>query len=91
MQPSYSDVSQPNCKFHVTTYERRFGSWRSALEAFVNYTDKFSNEESEVKFIPKDKKKRTPRNPDLRLRFKVLKKIILLAVSAEDLQLLHLE
>jgi hypothetical protein len=36
-QPNYSDVQKPNCHYHVTTYERRFGSWRAALEGFVSY------------------------------------------------------
>ena len=38
-QPSYSEVQSPACPFHVTTYERRFGSWRQALEAFVSYAN----------------------------------------------------
>ncbi|MCF6155314.1 MAG: hypothetical protein E3K36_08685 [Candidatus Brocadia sp.] len=38
-QPSYSEVQKPACHFHVATYERRFGSWRQALEAFVSYAN----------------------------------------------------
>ncbi len=38
-QPSYSEVQSPACPFHVTTYERRFGSWRQSLEVFVSYAN----------------------------------------------------
>jgi len=74
-QPSYSEVSSPACAFHVTTYERRFGSWRQALEAFVSYAN------SEEIIAPASVSERghvTPRrmqrSPDLRLRFKVLQR-----------------
>ncbi len=72
-QPSYSEVQRPPCLFHVTTFERRFGSWRQTLEAFIDY----ANSEDMVlplaapaNMIPR----RTSRSPDLRLRFKVLQR-----------------
>ena len=70
-QPNYSDVQKPNCNYHITTYERRFGSWRAALEAFVSYM----NEKDTPSPPPKNSKaviKRTPRSINLRLRFKVI-------------------
>ena len=72
-QPSYSEVQRPACLFHVTTLERRFGSWRQALEAFVAYAN------SEDMAPPLDApaiaiSRRTSRSPDLRLRFKVLQR-----------------
>lgn len=36
-QPKFSEVIAPDSKFHGSTYARRFGSWRSALEAFVDF------------------------------------------------------
>lgn len=35
-QPHYRDVQKPFSKYSTGAYERRFGSWRKALEAFVN-------------------------------------------------------
>lgn len=72
-QPSYSEVQKPACQFHVATYERRFGSWRQALEAFVSYAN------SEDMALPIAEPagatpRRTSRSPDLRLRFKVLQR-----------------
>ncbi|WP_366019930.1 dethiobiotin synthase [Nitrosomonas sp.] len=73
-QPNYSEVQKPACKFHVATFERRFGSWRQALEAFVSYAN------SENMIVPIDKgssvvaSRQTTRCPDLRLRFKVLQR-----------------
>jgi hypothetical protein len=72
-QPSYSEVQKPACLFHVTTFERRFGSWRQALEAFVSY----ANSEEMVPPAIKESRapvRRTSRSPDLRLRFKVLQR-----------------
>jgi len=75
-QPSYSDVQSPACPFHVTTYERRFGSWRQALEAFVFYANSEDMTSPPVAAertgtVPR---RRTSRCPDLRLRFKVLQR-----------------
>ena len=38
-QPKYSEVISPNSKFHGSTYANRFGSWRGALEAFIEYVN----------------------------------------------------
>ena len=74
-QPSYSVVQKPLCPFNVTAYECRFGSWRQALEAFVSYANceemtRSSISAGSIGAIPR----RTPRSPDLRLRFKVLQR-----------------
>ena len=72
-QPSYSEVQKPACQFHVTTYERRFSSWRQALEAFVSY----ANSEELAPPITESTEatiRRTSRSPDLRLRFRVLQR-----------------
>lgn len=55
-QPKYGEVVSPNSKFNGSTYARRFGSWRAALEAFIDYVNSESNDveivESDNSFIP---------------------------------------
>lgn len=74
-QPSYSAVQKPACRFHATTYERRFGSWRHALEAFVSYA---SSEDIVAASTVGETVGRVSRRssccPDLSLRFKVLQR-----------------
>ena len=38
-QPKFGEVIGPNSKFNGSTYARRFGSWRAALEAFIEYVN----------------------------------------------------
>ena len=39
-QPTSTDLKKSNiCKYSLDTFTRRFGSWRKALEAFVNYAN----------------------------------------------------
>lgn len=73
-QPSYSEVQKPTCQFHVATYERRFGSWRQALEAFVSYANSEDMTAPVASEIAGVAPRRTSRSPDLRLRFKVLQR-----------------
>jgi len=75
-QPSYSEVAQPSCKYHVTTFERRFGSWRKALEAFVAYTSEVPTSETQKEntTVKRNKSSHTPRSINLRLRFAVLQR-----------------
>ena len=56
-------------------YNRRFGSWTAALEAFVKYANAKENESNEV-YTEADKTslKTTGRDPSLRLRWQVLKR-----------------
>lgn len=69
-QPSYSEVQKPACQFHVATFERRFGSWRQALEAFVSYANSEDMAAPVVSEIAGAVLRRSSRSPDLRLRFK---------------------
>lgn len=73
-QPSYSEVRKPACQFHVTTYERRFGSWRQALEAFVSYANSEDMGAPVVSEMAGAVPRRVSRSPDLRVRFKVLQR-----------------
>lgn len=74
-QPSYSDVQRPNCRYSAKPYEQRFGSWRGALEAFVEYINSEDvgapNPEAGSQSPPR---RRTPRSVNVRLRFKVLQR-----------------
>jgi len=71
-QPSYRDIQKPLSKFHVASYERKFSSWRNALEKFVDYCNK------QEEYLPVNNSKsgirETTRTINLRLRFKILKR-----------------
>lgn len=86
-QPTTTDIKNGISKYSLHVYERRFGSWRKALEFFVSYI----NEERDVEkkndlnenikiseFIPPDldnvQKRKTKRDINLRMRFKVMKR-----------------
>lgn len=73
-QPSYSEVQKPACRFHVATYERRFGSWRRALESFVSFANSEDVTASVGAEMVGTASRRTSRSSDLRLRFKVLQR-----------------
>ncbi|MEZ4936528.1 MAG: HNH endonuclease [Crocinitomicaceae bacterium] len=72
-QPRYSDMYKPLSKFSAGTYEKRFGSWRKALEYFVDY---MNGEEAPIEVPSKKKvsKRSTSRNINIRLRFMVLRR-----------------
>lgn len=88
-QPTSTDLKNGNSKFSLNTFSRRFGSWRNALKEFVKYIyseeqDQIKIEE-ETLFKGKEEEntsskhlsikiRRTPRNINERLRFKVLKR-----------------
>lgn len=51
-QPKYGEVVAPNSKFHGSTYSRRFGSWRAALEDFVEYANSENDLEETIENFP---------------------------------------
>ncbi len=69
-QPNYDEIQKPLSKYHVGTYENRFGTWRKALERFVRYTKEEDVESTPVtkQYTPKGSHK-TKRNINLRMRF----------------------
>lgn len=74
-QPKYNEMQKPLSKYHVGTYENRFGTWRKALKRFVEYV----NSEEKVLEKPqhqtnKNIGRKTTRNINLRLRFIVMKR-----------------
>ncbi|MBK9444094.1 MAG: HNH endonuclease [Comamonadaceae bacterium] len=55
-QPKYGEVVSPHSKFNGSTYARRFGSWRVALDAFIEYVntdvDSVQNLDSKPDLVP---------------------------------------
>ena len=85
-QPTATDIKNGLSKYSLHTYERRFGSWRKALEFFVAYMNGEQEvekpDEDNITFpieIPQknDNNKpthKTKREINLRLRFTVMKR-----------------
>lgn len=78
-QPSYAQMRDMS-QYSIGTYEKRFGGWRSALTAFVNYIngENVDNTAMMVKMIDIDQvqehEHKTPRSINLRLRFCVFQR-----------------
>ena len=77
-QPRYSEIQKPFSKYHVGTYEHRFGGWRKALEKFVAYINNEENTSSEetVKHfeVEPSTRHKTSRTINWRLRFIVMRR-----------------
>lgn len=72
-QPQRSDLAKPPSTISQSPYNRRFGSWTAALEAFVAYANASGTEAPLVPEKDKDQQK-TGRDPSLRLRWRVLQR-----------------
>lgn len=82
-QPTTTDVKNGMSKYSLNTYLRRFGGWPNALKSFLDYineeyiyyektgTQKSDEIKEKIRTV---KKHSTPREPNLRLRFQVLKR-----------------
>jgi len=74
-QPKYSEMVKPLSKYVAGAYEHRFGSWRKALQSFV---DSVQGDNIAEEAIPKAKglarKHRTPRRINWRLRHLVMRR-----------------
>jgi hypothetical protein len=74
-QPVYRDMSRPPSQYTGSTYNARFGGWRTALKQFVAA---FADEEQTLMAPARrdglTKSRRTKRDPSLALRFYVLKR-----------------
>ncbi len=73
-QPRRRELEEPPSTVSQSPYLRRFGSWGSALQQFVEFANA-----NEAGAAPPDQSsaspvKSTPRDPDLRLRFRVLQR-----------------
>lgn len=73
-QPKYQDLTSQTSKYTAGTYEKRFGGWRKALEAFVRWANEGEIQPGEE--LPKrpTSRHRTPRNINHRLRFLVMRR-----------------
>ncbi len=72
-QPRRSELATAPSSISQSPYSRRFRSWTAALEAFIEYANATSVEAITVPQIT-DGKHVTPRQPSLRLRWKVLQR-----------------
>lgn len=84
-QPTTTDIKARESKYGLNTYSRHFGSWRKALEAFIQYiNDDVNSEESDLNMSSKENNEqengtkeyrhKTKRDVNLRLRFLVMKR-----------------
>lgn len=78
-QPKYSELHKPISKYHIWTYEKRFWTWRGALEKFVTYinnewSDGLSDFSEEEKKEIVNSRHKTSRTINWRLRFIVMKR-----------------
>ena len=72
-QPRRAELASQFSEFSQTPYNRRFGSWGAALQAFVEYANATAADDGgALDQSALDRGKRTPRDPSLRLRYKVL-------------------
>lgn len=81
-QPTTGDIKSGLSSYRLTTYIRHFGSWRKALERFVEYINS-EDELSDLAQDPKihnprpdyiEHKHKTQRDINLRIRFLVMKR-----------------
>lgn len=72
-QPRRSELAQQPSTISQTPYNRRFGSWSTALEAFVTYANA-SDAEPPVAHNTETTRRTTGREPSLRLRWRVLQR-----------------
>ena len=70
-QPKYQDLVKENSLFSSGTYEKRFGSWRKALEAFVAWANEGVTPVVE-RSAAKSAQRQATRNINWRLRALVL-------------------
>lgn len=68
-QPTYNDMNTEVSDYCAGTYEKRFGRWQKALEAFVQWANEGIEPPENVKKVIK---KRTSRNINWRMRAQVL-------------------
>ncbi len=76
-QPRRAELAHPPSTVSQSPYNRRFGSWTAALEAFVGYANAAEAAIADPQTTRQEgsvDKPRTPRDPSLRLRWKVLQR-----------------
>ena len=71
-QPKYQDLTKEHSHFSSGTYEKRFGTWRKGLEAFVEWANSDEPKLQTSETLISSSIKRRPRNINWRLRALVL-------------------
>jgi len=76
-QPKYQEIKKPLSKYSAGTYDKRFGSYRKALEKFIDYINSDIDEqkveiEEPVLKNKQEIKHKTKREISDRLRFRIL-------------------
>lgn len=69
-QPRKRELVPPTSAYSERPYNRRFGSWRKSLEAFVHWAESSSDAESSL-FKGAVSRRRTARDPNAALRWRV--------------------
>ena len=106
-QPVCREIRNPLSKYHATSYEYRFGTWRKALEAFIEYINSNKDEVQETEENEQDEKysdtieiaikHKTKRNISERLKVQVLMrdgnkcKLCGITVTGKDIHFDHKE
>lgn len=72
-QPRRRELSSPPSRISQTPYNRRFGSWTSALHAFIEYAND-QGAEAPSQIESSSSRRQTGRDPSLRLRWRVLQR-----------------
>jgi hypothetical protein len=78
-QPTKRDLGSTRSEFSEGPYKRAFGSWRKALQAFVDWANADDSSPQQPATAgasddPEDSLKATSRDPNLRTRFLVMKR-----------------
>ena len=74
-QPRRRDMVKPISQFSEGPYNNRFGSWNKALQAFIDYVNEVgANPESTIQEQDDKTSRRTSRDVNLRLRFRVMRR-----------------
>jgi len=106
-QPLYEEIKKPFSKYSTRPYEKRFETWRKALEAFIEYINSDKEEVKETEENEQDENKsvtveiaskhKTKRNIYERLKVQVLMrdgnkcKLCGITVTGEDIHFDHIK
>lgn len=73
-QPVQSKIEKPLSKYSAAAYKKRFGTWRKALEAFVEYINKIEPGELKDNLPEASRIKRGSRSISWRMRFLIMRR-----------------
>lgn len=73
-QPKRRELEHESSTISQSPYNRRFGSWTAALQAFVKFANDQEIEANQTAAILEKTHRRTARDPSLRLRWYVLQR-----------------